>query len=89
MAISGSPKKMAQDIAGGYLSLSPPMLRKYSPADLRVILTNLGIVQREVRQLQVPLDEVALVKAKNMQLSRLNQAEMVLRNYCKKKRIPL
>lgn len=89
MAISGSPKKMAQDIAGGYLSLSPPMLRRYSPADLKVILNNLGIVLREVRQLQVPLDDAALVKAKNMQMSRLNQAETVLRNYCKKKRIPL
>jgi len=89
MAIGGSPKKMAQDIARGYMSLSPPMLHKYSPADLKVILANLGIVQREVRQLPVPLDDVVLLKAKNMKLSRLNQAEIVLRNYCKKKRIPV
>lgn len=89
MAISGNPKKMAQDIAGGYQSLSPPMLKRYSPADLKVILSNLGIVQREVRQTQVPLDDVVQVKAKNMQLSRLNQAEIVVRSYCKKKRIPI
>ena len=76
MSISGNPKKMAQDIAGGYLMLSPPLLRKYTPADLKVILNNLRIVQTETRQLQVPLDEVLLVKAKNMQLSRLSQAEM-------------
>ncbi len=89
MAISGSPKKLAQDIAGGFFSLSPPVLKKYTPADLKIILSNLQLVQREIRQAQVPLDDVQLVKAKNMQLTRMNQAEMVLRSYCKKHRIPL
>lgn len=89
MAISGNPKKMAQDIAGGYQMLSPPMLKQYTPVDLKVILSNLGMVQREVRQTQVPLEDVDLIKAKNMQLSRLRQAEMVLRAHCKKKRIPI
>jgi len=89
MAISGSPKKMAQDIAGGFVSLSPPGLKKYTPADLKIILSNLQLVQREIRQTQVPLEDVQLVKAKNMQLTRMNQAEIVLRSYCKKQRIPL
>ncbi|HEX9777430.1 MAG TPA: hypothetical protein VGA63_04725 [Geopsychrobacteraceae bacterium] len=89
MAISGSPKKMAQDIADSYLSLSPPMLKKFTPADLKTILNSLAQVKREIRQIQVPLEDVVLVKAKNMKLSRLNQAEIVLRSYCKKKRIPL
>ncbi len=89
MAISGNPKKLAQDIAEGFLSLSPPSLKKYNPADLKVILNNLAMVQREWRQTQVPQEEVVLVKAKNMRLSRLNQAETVLRSYCKKQRIPI
>ena len=89
MAISGNPKKLAQDISAGYQSLSPPALKRYSPADLKVILANLAVVQREVRQTQVPLEEVVLIKAKNMQLSRLNQAEVVLRSYCRKKRIAI
>lgn len=89
MAISGNPKKMAQDIAEGYQSLSPPGLKKYNPADLKIILNNLSLVKREIRQLQVPLDDVQLVKAKNMQISRMNQAEMVLRTYCKKMRIAI
>ena len=89
MAISGNPKKLAQDIADGFHSLSPPTLRKYSPADLKIILTNMAIVKRNIRQLQVPPEEVQLIKAKNMKISRLNQAEMVLRSYCKKKRIPI
>ena len=89
MAISGNPKKLAQDISNGFQSLSPPSLRKYRPADLKIILSNLTIVQREVRQLQIPLDEILQLKEKNMQISRINQALMVLRSYCKKMRIPI
>jgi hypothetical protein len=87
MPIAGSPKKLAQDIAGGYMMLSPPMLKAYTPADLKTILTNLGMVAREIRQEQVPQEDVLALKAKNMKLSRLNQAEIVVRAYCKKKRI--
>jgi len=89
MAISGNPKKLAQDVAGGFFSISPPTLKKHTPADLKIILANLLLVQREVRQTQVPLDDVQQVKAKNMQITRLNQALMVLRSYCKKMRIPI
>lgn len=89
MAISGNPKKLAQDVAEGYMSLSPPTLKKYNPADLKVILANLALVQREWRRTQVSLEEFDLVKAKNMRLSRLKQAEIVVRSYCKKQRIPV
>jgi len=89
MPISGNPKKLAQDVAGGFVSLSPPVLKKYTPADLKIILSNLTLVQREVRQTQVPAEDIPLVKAKNMQISRLNQALMILRSYCKKMRIPI
>jgi len=87
MAIAGNPKKLAQDIAEGFMSLSAPGLKKYTPADLKIILTNLGVVQREVRAVQVPSEDALLIKAKNMRLSRLRQAEMVLRNFCQKMRI--
>lgn len=89
MAIAGNPKKMAQDIAEGYQSLSAPGLKRYTPADLKVILNNLELVLREIRQLQVPQEDSHLIKLKNMRLSRLRQAEMVLRSHCKKLRIPL
>jgi hypothetical protein len=89
MAISGNPKKLARDIADGFLSLSPPMLRQYSPTDLKTILGNLQLVGRDLRQEQIPLEDVLSVKAKNMKLSRLNQAEIVIRAYCKKLRIPI
>lgn len=89
MAIAGSPKKLAQDVADGYTMFSPPGLRQYTPADLKIILTNLAIVARDLRQQQIPLEDVMALKSRNMKLSRINQAEVVIRAYCKKHRIPV
>jgi hypothetical protein len=89
MPIAGSPKKLAQDIADGYLMVTPPMLKLYTPLDLTTIVANIAIVSRELRQEVIPTDDVMAIKAKNMKLSRLNQAEMVIRAYCKKQRMPL
>ena len=89
MPIAGSPKKLAQDVADGYLSFSPPMLRNYTPADIKLVLANLALVTRELRQEQISLDDIMAVKMRNMKLSRMNQAEIVIRAYCQKKRIPI
>jgi ABC-type transport system involved in Fe-S cluster assembly fused permease/ATPase subunit len=89
MAIAGSPKKLAQDVAEGFFAVTPPMLKKYTPADLKILLGNLGIVARELRQQQISLENVQELKLRNMKISRTNQAEMVIRAHCKKMRIPL
>ena len=84
MPIAGSPKKLAQDIAEGYLMLTPPLLKNYTPSDLKTIVVNIGIVARELRQVVIPLDDVMIIKARNMKLSRLNQADVVIQAFCKK-----
>jgi len=89
MALAGNPKKLAQDIAGGFLMLSPPLLRQYSPAELKTILVNLTIVTRELRAEQIPLEDIMALKGRNMKISRVRQAETVIRAYCKKQRIPV
>lgn len=89
MTIAGSPKKLCQDIAGGYLILTVPMLKLYTPADLKTIVSNIAVVARELRQEAIPLDDVMAIKTRNMKLSRLNQAQVVILAYCKKRRLPL
>ncbi len=89
MTIAGSPKKLCQDIADGYLILTVPMLKLYDPPDLRTIVTNIAIVARELRQEAIPLEDVMALKTRNMKLSRLNQAQVVIQAYCKKRRLPL
>ena len=89
MPIAGSPKKLGQDIADGYLMLTAPMLKMYTPGDLKIIVANIGIVARDLRQDIIPLDDIMAIKARNMKLSRLNQAQVVIQAFCKKRRIPL
>lgn len=89
MAISGNPKKLAQDIAEGYFAMTPPLLKLYTPADIKIILANLAIVCRDLRQEQIALDDVLALKSRNMKLSRANQAEMIIRAFCQKRRIPI
>jgi hypothetical protein len=89
MSIAGSPKKLGQDIADGYLLLSPPLLKLYTAGDLKVIVANIAVVARELRQESIPLEDIMALKTRNMKLSRLNQAQVVIQAYCKKLRIPL
>lgn len=89
MAISGNPKKMAQDLAEGYFLISPPLLKQYNAADFKTILAHTAIVARELRQETIPLDDVMALKFRNMKLTRLNQAEMVIRAFCKKRQIAI
>ncbi len=87
MSISGNPHKLAQDISEGFANVTMATLKKYNPGDLKLISVNLNIVLRELRQMQVPLEDVMAIKKKNMKIQRVNNALSVIRNYCKKKRI--
>ena len=89
MAISGNPKKIAQDISEGIVIVSSPMLKRYNAADIKTILNNMAIVSRELRAEQIPLEDVMALKKKNMKITRMNQAEMIIRAHCKKLRIPI
>ncbi len=89
MAIAGNPKKLAQDIGEGYFMITPPMLKSYTPTDLKTSVVNIGIVARELRQEVILADNVMAIKARNMKIGRLNQAETVIQVYCKKRKIPL
>ncbi len=88
MAIAGSPSKMARDIADGFVNLSPPGLKQYTPADFKTILNHLSLASRDLRQEVIPAENIPAIKARNMKLSRLNQAATVIRAFCKKHRIP-
>ena len=86
MAISGNPKMLAYEIAKGLVNVSPTSLKKYTPEDLKVILTNLSIVQREIRSKQIPQENLLEIKEKNYQLQHINQAITIITNHAKKHR---
>jgi hypothetical protein len=89
MAINGSPKMLAGDIAKGLTTITVSNIKQYTPSDLKTIVVNIGIVAREIRGEQVPLEDIMAVKAKNQKLQRLNQALSTISSYAKQRRIPL
>jgi hypothetical protein len=89
MPIECNPKKMAEDVSHGLISFNKAVLKKYTPVDLKVIHSNLQVVLREVRAQFVELTNFEAVKEKNIRMQRLNQAIMMLSNYCKLYRVQL
>ncbi len=89
MAISGNPVNLARDVAEGYFSITPVALKNYNPPDLKIIFKSLNQVLREIRAEQIPLEDVMAIKQKNMKISRLNTALMLIQNHCRRLRIPL
>ncbi len=65
MALSFNPKILAYDIAKGLFYFSPANLKKYTPQDLKNILSHLNLVQREVRSKQIAQEDVMKIKGKN------------------------
>jgi len=87
MAISGSPKMLAMDIAKSVTNFSAANIKQYTATDLKVIVVNIGIVQREIRGEQIPLDDTMAIKAKSQRLQRLNQALSIIATYAKQHRM--
>ena len=86
---TGSPKMYAEDIARGFVRVNVSNLRRFSQADLRVLHVNIKIVSRETRQIQPDEGDFDGVRNKNQMLQRLKSANLVIENYCKRRRIPL
>ena len=87
MSGSFNPKMLAQDIANGVVYLNPSKLKKYTSEDLVAILSQLHIVQREVRARRISVDQLAETLKKNRQLQSINQAVTIINGYAKKHRI--
>lgn len=87
MGIQGNPVQFARDMADGYAMISPSSLKSLAVAEIKTIKQSIGIIQREIRAEQVSLEDVMAVKKKNMRLQRLNQALMLIENFCKRQRI--
>jgi hypothetical protein len=89
MAVSFNPKMLAHDIAKGLVYLSPANLKKYTSEDLKVIINNLTMTQREIRAKQIPQEDMIQIKEKNRQLQHVTQAITIINGYVKRHHIRL
>ena len=80
---------VAKDIAEGYNSLNPPLLKKFDPEAFKNLHQALKKFQKEIRGEKFPLHDVEGIRKRNTKLQRLHQAIMVLEYIAKEKRILL
>ncbi|MDY0094466.1 MAG: hypothetical protein RBT80_17365 [Candidatus Vecturithrix sp.] len=80
-------QQLAHEIARGLVSINPSRLKKYGPAELKTLLTQLNSEQRKIRAKQVPADHLDEIKEKNRYLQNIQQAITIISGYAKKHNI--
>jgi hypothetical protein len=89
MTTSLNPKKIAHDIAKGSVYLNPVTMKRYTTDDLKVLLSQLMIVQREIRATHIPQEDQMMSNARNRQLQHIHQAITMMNGYTKKHHVRL
>jgi hypothetical protein len=93
MAESGfkgkSMKAVAVDVAEGYISVNPLLIKKFDQDMVKALYENLNKALTTTRNEKFDLADQAALRMRNMKLQRLHNAMIVLRNIAREKRIPL
>ena len=89
MAIPGTPRVYARNIAEGFAPFSRANCRLLTPAELKSVYRGLELVVREFRSLAPPLEETRAVQYRNQVLQRASAALMLIRNHARRNRIVL
>ncbi|MBN2382128.1 hypothetical protein JXQ70_04515 [bacterium] len=82
-----SMSRLAKDIAEGYIQLTVVMFRGTPVDKFKTLQHELTKLLQEVRGTAVDLEDFQALKAKNTKISRLNHALVMLKNYCRERKI--
>jgi hypothetical protein len=84
-----SMKAVANDVAEGYMSINPLVLKKFDKDMIKELFEYLNKAMGAARNIAVPLTDQVAMRNKNMKLQRLHNSIIILRNTAREKRIPL
>lgn len=79
----------ARDIAEGFISLNPIILKKLDSDDYKSLYHHLKKIQTEVRSEKFPLHDIMSIRNRNTRLQRLHNAIIVLHHLAKERRVIL
>ncbi len=80
---------VAKDIAEGFVFVNPIYLKKFDHETLKKLMAGLQKVMVLIRNEKFPSGDVDAIKRRNMRLSRLNNAETVIKYFAKERKWPL
>ena len=84
-----SMKAVANDVAEGYMTINPLVLKKFDRDMIKELFEHLNKAMAAARNIAVPLTDQIAMRSKNMKLQRLHNSIIILRNTAREKRIPL
>jgi hypothetical protein len=84
-----SMKAVAVDVAEGYISVNPLLIKRFDKDMVKDLYENLNKTLTATRNEKVVLSDQAALRTRNMKLQRLHNAMIVLRNIAREKSIAL
>jgi hypothetical protein len=84
-----SMRVVALDVAEGYVSVNPLLLKKFDKDMVKELYDHLNKTLTLTRNEKTDFTDQAVLRTRNMKLQRLHNAMIVLRNLAREKRIPL
>ena len=84
-----SMKAVAVDVAEGYISVNPLLIKKFDKDMVKDLFDNLNKALTATRNEKIVLTDQAAIRVRNMKLQRLHNAMIVLRNIAREKSIAL
>ncbi len=80
---------VAHDIAEGFFSVNPLILKKFEVESCRALHQQLRKLQSQVRAERFPLHDADAIRHRNSRLQRLHNAVVVLERFAHERRIRL
>ena len=84
-----SMRVVALDVAEGYVSVNPLLLKKFDKDMVKELYDHLNKTLTLTRNEKTDFTDQAVLRTRNMRLQRLHNAMIVLRNIAREKRILL
>jgi hypothetical protein len=84
-----SMRVVALDVAEGYVSVNPLLLKKFDKDMVKELYDHLNKTLTLTRNEKTDFTDQAVLRTRNMKLQRLHNAMIVLRNIAREKRILL
>jgi hypothetical protein len=81
-----SPKSVAYDISEGYIAVNPLFLKPLDTEALKELYWEIQKVQSAIRSEKFPHSDIMAIRKRNVRLSKLHQASMVIRNFARERR---
>ena len=78
---------VAKDVADGFLSMTPLLLKRLDEGGFRALHHQLRKLQTEVRASKFPSHDVQGIRVRNLRLQRLHQSLIIIEHAARQQRI--